>query len=200
MNFFEMLYFVSLICGLLAELKLPPGSCVSKIVNGKLVQIGDCKKDDGSEIARLIQKSLDEKKKTQLKCGVTYNSKCYIAVVYDERNVTIKDAEAICTSMNIGKPANIYSLTHQKLLLSYIQPMMSKNEYRKVWTGMEFKNSLILLSSGETSTLPPKAWFPGHPSRQSEYVGVHVQNPDAIHQGLIDETLEDVLHGVICEI
>nr|XP_039268849.1 uncharacterized protein LOC120343896 [Styela clava] len=47
MDFVKILLFLSLICGLLAEVKLPAGICRSQIVKGKLVQVGDCKKDDG---------------------------------------------------------------------------------------------------------------------------------------------------------
>ncbi|XP_077975757.1 uncharacterized protein LOC144431468 isoform X2 [Styela clava] len=65
MEFVKIIFFLSLICGLPAKLKLPAGACVSKIVKGKLVQVGHCKKNDGSEIARLIKKSLDEKKKAE---------------------------------------------------------------------------------------------------------------------------------------
>nr|XP_039255373.1 uncharacterized protein LOC120332235 [Styela clava] len=140
MSFVKILFFISLVCGLYAELKLPAGSCVSKIVNGKLVQVGDCQKNDGSEIARLIKKNLDEKKKPKNKCDVTYDFKCYRIFVTDTKNITVRDAEAICNSKNSGKPANIYDEAHfQKLHAFQRTQIIAPWKKTSVWTGMKYK-------------------------------------------------------------
>nr|XP_039264560.1 uncharacterized protein LOC120340383 [Styela clava] len=76
------------------------------------------------------------------KCDVTYKKKCYRAIVYDVQNVTFTDAKAICKSMN-GKPANIYDLKHNQLLLPYLRSLIpaSGRTWINIWTGMEYKVS-----------------------------------------------------------
>ncbi|XP_077969371.1 uncharacterized protein LOC120345060 [Styela clava] len=197
MDFVKIILFISLICGLYAKLKIPAGSCVSKIVNGKLVQVGDCKKDDGSEIARLIQKSLDEKKKAEIKCDVTYKTKCFRVVVYRTDLVTLNDAEKTCKSRN-GKPANIYDLAHYQSLLSYLRSIIPAGEESiDIWTGMEYKNDQLLQASGEPSTIATEVWFPKYPITHASYTNVVVQvnkDPESSRQGIYKSP------GVICEI
>ncbi|XP_077968224.1 uncharacterized protein LOC120326844 isoform X3 [Styela clava] len=181
MDFVEILFFISLICGLLAEKKIPTGACVSKIVKGKLVQVGDCEKNDGSDIVRLIKKSHDEKAKN--KCDVTYNSRCYRVLLYDTKNVTFNDAESICKSTNNGNPANIYDFDVYKLLFTH--------------------NNQLLLSSGGAVTLPTEVWYPHHPKNISSHtnVSVHVQkDPGAKNQGILNVAPTQEKRGVFCEI
>ncbi|XP_077969258.1 uncharacterized protein LOC144422991 [Styela clava] len=199
MDFVKIISFISLICGLRAKLKIPAGACVSKIVNGKLVQVGDCKKDDGSEIARLIKKSLDEKKKNEIKCDITYKSKCFRIVVYSTRNVTFNDGKPICKSMNNGKPANIYDLTHFQLLARYLRSLISAGgRHIQIWTGMEYKNNQLLLSSGEPITIATEKW---HPVRYLSWTRVVVQ---AYSDPVMEEEMNNrppsrKSNGVICE-
>ncbi|XP_077973559.1 uncharacterized protein LOC120334796 [Styela clava] len=205
MNLFEILFFISLICGLVAELKVPAGSCVSKIVNGKLVQVGDCKKDDGSEIARLIKKSLDEKTKAEIKCDVKYDSKCFRSVVYAEANVTFNVGKFICKSMNNGKPANIYDLAHLQMLLSDLRSLKADagRKYIRVWTGMEYKDNQLLLSSGEPITIATGFWHVHYPTTNASLTNVILyvdEDPVSVHQGISDISLSARCHGVICEI
>ncbi|XP_077975508.1 uncharacterized protein LOC120332235 [Styela clava] len=186
----------------LAELKLPAGSCVSKIVNGKLVQVGDCQKNDGSEIARLIKKNLDVKKKPKNKCDVTYDLKCYRIFVTDTKNITVRDAEAICKSKNSGKPANIYDEAHfQKLHAFQRTQIIAPWKKTSVWTGMKYKNGRLQFSNGGTSSLPSSVWFPGNPSRKSSFtnVGVSVNKDPAADQGMFNNPPYYSLYGVMCE-
>ncbi|XP_039259340.2 uncharacterized protein LOC120335786 isoform X1 [Styela clava] len=203
MDFVKIILFISLICGLLAEIKVPAGSCVSRIVNGKLVQVGDCKKDDGSEIARLIQKSLDEKKRAELKCDVTYKLKCYRAVVYDAKNVTFNDAEPICKSMN-GNLANVYDGAHLQLWRTYLHPLIPAGQtWINIWTGMEYKDNQLLLSNGEPITNATEVWDPHYPDSDTSRTNVAVivvKNEASEYQGLGNIDPGWVRHGVICEI
>nr|XP_039255400.1 uncharacterized protein LOC120332263 [Styela clava] len=181
------------------------GTCVSKIVNGKLVQVGECKKNDESEIARLIKKSLDEKKKAGSKCDFKYDSKCFRLVVYDAWNVTFNDAESICKLMYNGKPANIYDLTHYLILLSHMRPLIPTGQtYTYIWTGMEYKNNQLLLSSGRNITLATEVWYPGllHPDASSTNVAVIVYkySENTLDRGLYNGPPSSATNGVICEI
>ncbi|XP_039248842.2 uncharacterized protein LOC120326589 isoform X2 [Styela clava] len=159
MEFFKIIFFISLIGGYLAEIIVPAGACVSKIVNGKLVQVGNCEKNDGSDIIRLIKKSRDDKKKAENKCDVTYKKKCYRIVVYDRQNINLNKAESICKSMN-GKLANIYDLKHYQLLRTHQRSMIPAGRSGiATWTGMKYKNNQLLLSSGEPITIAKEVWF-----------------------------------------
>ncbi|XP_077968534.1 uncharacterized protein LOC120343893 [Styela clava] len=203
MNFVKIILFVSLVCGLVAELKVPNGSCVSKIVDGKFHQVGDCKKDDGSEIARLIKKSLEEKKKAEIKCDFNYKTKCFRIVVYDTRNVTFNDGKSICKSINNGNPANIYDIVHYKSLRTYLRSMMTAGwSYIQIWTGMEYKDNQLLLSSGEPITLATEVWYTGYPKPDVSWakVGVDVnKDSEFAPQGMFNEQPLQPRHGVICE-
>ncbi|XP_077975502.1 uncharacterized protein LOC120332253 [Styela clava] len=177
-------------------------TCVSKIVNGKLVQVGDCKKNDESDIVRLIKKSRDEKKKAEIKCDVKYDSKCFRIVVYGTLNVTFNDSESICKSMNIGEPANIYNLTHLQLLLTHLRPLIPAGwTWIGIWTGMVYKNNQLLLSSGGSITLATEVWYPDFPDPDASYTNVGVAVfKDPTYQGIFNETPTFSIHGVICEI
>ncbi|XP_077969386.1 uncharacterized protein LOC144423063 [Styela clava] len=204
MDLIKIILVFSLICGLFAELKVPPGTCRSQIVKGKLVQVGDCKKDDGSDIVRLTQKSLDEKKKAENKCSVIYKTKCFRAVVYGTDNVTFNGAQSVCKSMNNGKLANIYDLTHFQSLLRYLRPMIPAGETSTdVWTGMEYKNNQLLLSSGGPITMTTEVWYPGHPKSYASWSVVSVdinKVPESAYQGMRNTKPSYSRHGVICEI
>nr|XP_039267667.1 uncharacterized protein LOC120342769 [Styela clava] len=180
------------------------GSCISKIVNGKLVQVGDCKKDDGSEIARLIQKSLEEKKKAEIKCDVTYNSKCFRAVMYGTSNVTFNDAQSICKSTNNGKPANMYDPTNYQLLVSYLHTLLPAGwGFINIWTGMKYshQSNLLSLSSGVSFPIEKEVWIFGYPSSDAlqTNIVVRVMN-DLGNSGLLNGAPSWTIHGVICEI
>nr|XP_039270402.1 uncharacterized protein LOC120345079 [Styela clava] len=203
MYFVKLVYLITLICGLFAK-KLPAGSCVSTIKNGKLVQVGNCQKNDGSEIARLIKKSLDEKKQIQTECGVVYNSKCYRAIAYKIDNVTLKDAKLICKSLNYGKPANIYDLTHYNLLHTYLLSVVPAGLLgTDVFTGMQYKNNQLLLTNGEAVTLPPEVWYPDNPKSHVTHTSVGIvvnKDPDNKLQGVFTGTPSWPEFGVVCEI
>ncbi|XP_077976447.1 uncharacterized protein LOC144411751 isoform X2 [Styela clava] len=201
MDFVKIILFISLIYGLYAKQKLP--ACVSKIVNGKLVQVGDCEKNDGSDIVRLIKKSRDEKIKAETKCDVTYKKKCYRAVVYEVQNVTVNDIEAICKSKN-GKPANIYDLKHYQLLLPYLRSLMPAGQtWIEICTGMEYKNNHLLLSDVRPITIATEVWYPNYPRSTASLtnVGVRIaEDPESAYQGMFDHPPSLSFQGVICEI
>ncbi|XP_077969343.1 uncharacterized protein LOC120344921 [Styela clava] len=201
MNIVKVIYLITFIYGLFAQ-KIPAGSCVSKIRNGKLVQVGDCQQNDESDIARLIKKSLDEKK--QNKCGVVYNSKCYRAVVYKTDNVTFNVTEPICKSFNYGKPANIHDLMHYLLLRTYLLSVIPDGMSGiDVWTGMEYKNNQLLLPNGGAVTLPPEVWHPGYPKSDASHTNVVIavnKDPDYEFQGVFNGGPFWEEFGVICEI
>nr|XP_039253900.1 uncharacterized protein LOC120330966 [Styela clava] len=203
MDFVKIILFISLIYGLYAKQKLPAGACVSKIVNGKLVQVGDCEKNDGSDIVRLIKKSRDEKIKAENKCEVTYKKKCYRAVVYDVRNVTFHDAKAICKSMN-GKPANIYDLKHYQLLLPHLRSVIPAGRtWMWFWTGMKYKNNQLLLFGGKPITIATEVLHPYYPRSYASLTNVAVginKDPEDARQGMLNYLPSLSIHGVICEI
>ncbi|XP_077968460.1 uncharacterized protein LOC144422668 [Styela clava] len=155
-----------------------------------------------TEIARLIQKSLDEKKKAEIKCDFKYDSKCYKAFVYVTQNVTFNDAQSICKSMNNGKPANIYDLAHYKWLLPHLR-LLIPAEWIAIWTGMEYKNNQLLLSNGGPITIATEVWYPDYPISAVSRTNVPVlvdMDPEYASQGMVNYPPSSSFHGVICEI
>ncbi|XP_077968739.1 uncharacterized protein LOC120344643 [Styela clava] len=161
-------------------------------------------KSDESEIARLIKKSLDEKKKAENKCDVTYKTKCFRIVVYGTHNVTFNDAEPICKSMNNRKLANIYELAHYQSLLPYLRSLIPAGiEWIEIWTGMEYKNNQLLLLSGEPITIATEVWYPSYPTSDESRTNVVVQihkDQEFVRQGMINAKPSWSKYGVICEI
>nr|XP_039255172.1 uncharacterized protein LOC120332036 [Styela clava] len=165
----------------------------------------DLQKDDGSEIARLIKKSLDEKRKAEIKRGVTYNSKLFRAVVYDDAyKVDVNDAPSICKSLNYGKPANIYDLAHYQLLLPYLRLLIADGWTKiNLWTGMGYKNNQLLLSSGRPITIATEVWRPGNWRSHSAWTIVLVdvqEDSENKDQGIYNTIPLASCYGVICEI
>ncbi|XP_077970123.1 uncharacterized protein LOC144424572 [Styela clava] len=199
MDFVKIVFFITLICCLLAAKKIPAGACVSKIVNGKLVQVGDCEKNDGSEIARLIKKSLDEKEKASRGCGVIYNSKCFRAVMYKTQNITFNDARSICKSMNNRIPANIHDFEHYQMLLTYLRSMIPAGRISIfIWTGMQYKNNQLL--GGEA--LPNEVWIDSYPKSATSWtnVALSINKDENADQGIFNVPSHYLRFGVICEI
>ncbi|XP_039265808.2 uncharacterized protein LOC120341382 [Styela clava] len=203
MDFVKIIFFISFTCVLPAEQKLPAGTCVSKIVKGRLVQVGDCEKNDGSEIARLIKKSLVEKKTAGNECGVIYDSKCFRSVLYNVTNVTFVDAEPICKSMNYGIPANIYDLAHYQLVLPYLRSLIPVGEESAhIWTGLEYKNNQLLLSNGGPFIIETEVWNPTFPKNTTwrTNVALRIDNIPNRSQGIYNTPPTADTAGVICEI
>ncbi|XP_077975111.1 uncharacterized protein LOC120332262 [Styela clava] len=175
------------------------------------------------DIVRLIKKSRDEKKKAEIKCDVKYDSKCFRIVVYGTMNVTFNDSESICKSMNIGKPANIYNLTHYQMLLTHVRPLIPAFwAWMHIWTGMKYKiscishtskqrfirlrhqNNQLLLSSGENTTLVTEMWYDGYPRYLASWTNVGVlvskDSEEKKYQGMYNEPPTFTNYGVFCEI
>ncbi|XP_077968730.1 uncharacterized protein LOC120345142 [Styela clava] len=104
--------------------------------------------------------------------------------------------------MNNGKPANIYDLAHYKWLLPHIR-LLIPAEWISIWTGMEYKNNQLLLSSGGPTTIATEVWYPGYPKSDASWtnVGVDVnKDPESASQGMFNEKPSGPRYGVICEI
>ncbi|XP_077969131.1 uncharacterized protein LOC144422949 [Styela clava] len=202
MKFVQFIFIIFFICGLFAE-KLP-AVCVTKIVNGKLVRVGDCEVNDASEILSLIRKSVDKKTPVQNKCDVTYKSKCYRIVRYSKNNVTFNNAESICKSRNNGKLANIYDLTQYQLLLPYLRPKAATGwAWYSVWTGMKYKNNQLLEASNQPSSLPKEVWHPNYPLSDGNNANVAVavyKDSKGLIEGMHNLTPVTPIHGAICEL
>nr|XP_039264582.1 uncharacterized protein LOC120340402 [Styela clava] len=163
----------------------------------------------GVQIARLIEKGLDEKKKFERdakdKCDVKYDSKCFRTVVYDSKNVTFYDAAPTCKSMNIGKPANIYDLTHFQLLRAHLRSVIpARRPHILIWTGMEYKSNQLLLSNGRAITIATEVWHANnYPNSLARYSNVCVavrKDPENKYQGTMNRQPSDPYSGVICEV
>ncbi|XP_077968779.1 uncharacterized protein LOC144422806 [Styela clava] len=180
--------------------KTKPLSCAQKRRKGHMRM----HRDDGSDIVRLIKKSLDEKKKAEIKCDVIYKSKCFRIVVYGRNNVTFNDGKSICKSMNNGKPANIYDIADYKSLRTHLRSMIpAGRSWVEIWTGMQYKNNQLLLSSGEPITIATEVWYSGYPTPDASLTNVVVdvnKDPESATQGMYNEQPSWTRHGVICEI
>ncbi|XP_077974094.1 uncharacterized protein LOC120346976 [Styela clava] len=92
-------------------------------------------------------------------CSVVYNSKCFRAIVYGTRNynVTLSVAESICEN----KLANMYDITHYKLLQEYLRPMIPDGWLGiYVRTGMTYKLGQLYSTTGQAISLPTEVWNP----------------------------------------
>nr|XP_039270488.1 uncharacterized protein LOC120345142 [Styela clava] len=106
--------------------------------------------------------------------------------------------------MNYGKPANIYDLAHYQLLRTYFRSLIPAVWARiDIWTGMEYKNNQLLLSSGDPITMATEVWYPGYPRFDASFTNVAVgvnEAPEYEDQGMYNHLPSWSLHGVICEI
>nr|XP_039274217.1 uncharacterized protein LOC120348156 [Styela clava] len=132
-------------------------------------------------------------------CGFIYKLKCFRAIVYDTRNVSLSVAESICKN----KLANIYDITHYQLLRDYLRPMIPDWWPRiGIRTGMTYKNGQKYSTTGQPISMPPEVWYPGTPHIDASYttVGVGVsRDPEYAYQGVynVPPLLES--HGAVCE-
>ncbi|XP_077968732.1 uncharacterized protein LOC120345114 [Styela clava] len=104
--------------------------------------------------------------------------------------------------MNNGKPANIYDLAHYKWLLPHLR-LLIPAEWISIWTGMEYKNNQLLLSSGGPITIATEVWYPNYPITAASRTNVVVlvnMDPEYAFQGMFNVPPYDSFHGVICEI
>ncbi|XP_077973752.1 sushi, von Willebrand factor type A, EGF and pentraxin domain-containing protein 1-like isoform X2 [Styela clava] len=133
------------------------------------------------------------------KCGVVYNSRCFRAIVYDARNVTLSVAEFICEN----KLANIYDVTHYNLLLDYLRSMIPDGKsWIFVRTGMTYKNGQLYSTTGQAMSLPKEVWYLFYPLPDPSFttVGVRVTlNPKDKSQGIFNALPSSAYYGVICE-
>nr|XP_039253030.1 sushi, von Willebrand factor type A, EGF and pentraxin domain-containing protein 1-like isoform X2 [Styela clava] len=124
------------------------------------------------------------------KCGVEYNLKCFRAIVYNTHNVTLRVAETLCKN----KLANIYDVTHYKLIQDYLRPMIPDGESH-IWDGQLYS------TTGQAMSLPTEVWRNGYPYSDASYTTVVVvvnRNPD--DQGISNVPPFYLYHGAICEI
>nr|XP_039263958.1 uncharacterized protein LOC120339815 [Styela clava] len=131
-------------------------------------------------------------------CGVVYKSKCFRAIVYDKRNVTLGVAESLCKN----KLANIYDITHLNKLKNYLRTMIPGGR-RNMWvrTGMTYENDNLYLTNGTDVSLPSKVWYPGHLSSMASSTNVVllVDRDPEFEQGIYNFSPNWSYHGAICE-
>nr|XP_039265507.1 uncharacterized protein LOC120341128 [Styela clava] len=134
------------------------GVCVIKLVKGKLVSVGDCQKNDGSEIARLMKRDLKMKQKGR--CDILYKSKCFHAIVYPTHNANFEDAQTACEKHK-WKLGNVYDVMNYLLLQDFFVTMIPADQSLiNVWTGMTYTNGNLRLTSGKEATFPEQLWKP----------------------------------------
>ncbi|XP_077967302.1 uncharacterized protein LOC144421048 [Styela clava] len=155
--------------------------------------------EDGGMAAMNIEKpEMIEEPTTAQNCDITYNSKCYQAIVYNARNVTLSIAMSLCKD----RLANIYDAIHYNLLQAHIRPMIPDGWGRiDVWTGMTYKNGKLLLSSGKPSSLPTEVRYPGTPYNHASWTSIVIsvnRNPRR-SQGIYNNPPSTPYYGVICE-
>ncbi|XP_077972245.1 uncharacterized protein LOC144427244 [Styela clava] len=189
MTFIKAFRILCVTIGLVAE-KIPDGVCVTKIVNGKVISIGDCKKNDGSDIVKQIQKSLQEKQ-IEKNCDMTYNSKRFKVVLSVKRNVNFIDAQSFCKGHNYKNVANISKRS------------LIRDQYTRLfgWTGMRHQNGHLIATSGGNILLPTELWYPDKPYLYSEFTNVFVlvYEDSLKSQGLWNNRPSYTAHGAICE-
>ncbi|XP_077973855.1 uncharacterized protein LOC120346972 isoform X1 [Styela clava] len=148
-------------------------------------QTGTCKADGSWSITPVCTK-----------CGVVYNSRCFRAIVYDVRNVTLSVAESICEN----KLANIYDVTHYNLLRDYLRPMIPDGwPYIRVYTGMNYTNGQLYSTTGQAMSLPKEVWYPIPYASSTSVVVLVARNPEEIYRGIFNVPPSSEYNGAICE-
>ncbi|XP_077970826.1 uncharacterized protein LOC144425213 [Styela clava] len=133
-------------------------------------------------------------------CDVIYDQKCFRVIVQLIQRVTLPIAESICSNMGWNL-ANVYNETHYWMLMSYMRTKIySDKSYFRVWTGIFFENGRIHLRSGVPITLPTTVWYPNHPNTKKHIVIDVNRNPNALTQGMFDESPKKEYHGALCEL
>ncbi|XP_077972439.1 uncharacterized protein LOC120339520 [Styela clava] len=132
-------------------------------------------------------------------CGVIYNSKCFRAIVYDKKNVTLRVAEILCED----KVANIYDVTHLNLLKDYLRTIIP-NGWGNMWirTGMIYENGKLYLTNGTDVSLPKEVWYPGSPfphESRTTVVLIVDRDPSRAEQGFHNVDPDWSYLGAICE-
>nr|XP_039262278.1 uncharacterized protein LOC120338357 [Styela clava] len=138
--------------------KVPDGVCVRKLVNGKLVSVGSCEENNGRDIINEMKKRVQDQAVKMGNCDVMYKSKCfkYIPASYavDQK---YDAAKGLCEGIG-GKLANIYDVTHYKLIESYLRSKLQWSLFY-VWTGLTYRNNKLFLTTGEEVTFPIEYWY-----------------------------------------
>ncbi|XP_077974661.1 uncharacterized protein LOC120329604 [Styela clava] len=132
-------------------------------------------------------------------CGLFYNSKCFQAIVYKARNVSLSVAETLCGN----KLANIYDVTHYNLVLDYLRSMIPDGR-SWIWirAGMTYKNGQLYSTTGQAMSLSAQVWRENYPNSDASYTTVVVdvnQDSKDEDQGIYNTPTSNVYHGAICE-
>nr|XP_039252247.1 uncharacterized protein LOC120329604 [Styela clava] len=132
-------------------------------------------------------------------CGLFYNSKCFRAIVYKARNVSLSVAETLCGN----KMANIYDVTHYNLVLDYLRSMIPDGR-SWIWirAGMTYKNGQLYSTTGQAMSLSAQVWRENYPNSDASYTTVVVdvnQDSKDEDQGIYNTPTSNVYHGAICE-
>nr|XP_039263597.1 uncharacterized protein LOC120339518 [Styela clava] len=129
------------------------------------------------------------------KCGFTYKSKCFRAIVYDEWKVTLDVAESICDH-NL---ANIYDATYLNLLKDYLRTIIPDGwSAIAVRTGMTFKNGNLYLTNDTEVSFPTEVW---HPFAYASYTNVvlEVERNTESKPVIYNVSPSHTYRGAICE-
>ncbi|XP_077974079.1 complement component receptor 1-like protein [Styela clava] len=122
---------------------------------------------------------------------------CTPIIAQEVGNASLSVAESLCGN----KLANVYDVTHYKLLRDYLRPMIP-DEFIYVRTGMTYKNGQLYSTTGQAMPLPTEVWYPDYPNLDPSFttvIFVVALNPEEIYQGIFNDSPSSEYNGAICE-
>nr|XP_039272730.1 uncharacterized protein LOC120346996 [Styela clava] len=146
----------------------------------------------------IVEERILKKLRNQTECGVVYNSKCFRAIFHDKNDVSLSVAKSICGN----KLANIYDVTHYKLLQDYLRSIFPAGwSGIGVRTGMTYKNGQLYSTTGQPISLPKTLWHPGLPITHESYptVIVLITRDSEGKEGILNAHSDNNFLGAICE-
>ncbi|XP_077972190.1 uncharacterized protein LOC144427213 [Styela clava] len=147
-------------------------------------------------------RSFQESTATTENCGLIYKSKCFWAIVYDTKNVTLSVAKSLCEN----KLANIYDVKHFNLLQDYLRTMIP-NEWPviEVHTGMINEIGHVYSTNDHILSWLNEVWYwlpqypSGDPTGTTVTVLVHKNPEDADQRVILNVSPSSLSDGAICE-
>nr|XP_039262277.1 uncharacterized protein LOC120338356 [Styela clava] len=184
--------------------KVPDGVCVRKLVNGKLVSVGSCEENSGGDIINEIKKRVQGQNVKMGNCDVMYKSKCFKYVpALSGAYFKFDAAKGLCTGIG-GKFANIYDVTHYRLIESYLRTKIKPSwSVIYVWTGLSYQNQKFFLSTGEEVNFPPEYWYDQTPKNDPTWTRTHLyvsKDLNSSIKGIAVPPPTSDAYGALCEI
>nr|XP_039262279.1 uncharacterized protein LOC120338358 [Styela clava] len=138
-------------------------------------------------------------------CDVMYKLKCFKYIPAPSYAYFKYDAaKGLCEGIG-GRLANIYDVTHYKLIESYLRSKLGQQSLFYVWTGLTYRNNKLFLTTGEEVTFPIEYWYKKTTNQGSDptWTRTHLyvsKDPNSIYRGINAPSPTSEASGPLCEL